>query len=97
MSNILTEPMPSRPRLSRPPLIAPAANLRSYTVIASDGKGYRLTPNGKQSWQTEPGKPYQSCVTFQYRRIDQDGKLIKRVRMSKKNRLRLKRAVSAAA
>ena len=97
MSNTLTEPAKSRPRLGRPPLIAPAANLKPYTVVASDGRRYRLIPNGKRSWQAELGKPWQSCCTFQYRRIDSDGKIINRVRMSKKNRIRLRRAVALAA
>lgn len=91
MSNTLTAPQPVRPRLGRPPLIAPAPNLASYNVTASDGRRYRLIPNGKRGWQADPSKPVVSIVTFQYRRIDNDGKIIKRVRMSKKNRLRLKR------
>lgn len=97
MSNTLTEQAKNRPCLGRPPLITPAANLKPYTVVASDGRGYRLIPNGKRIWQDQPGKPYQSCVTFQYRRIDSDGKPINRIRMSKKNRLRLKRSVYADA
>jgi hypothetical protein len=95
MSNTLTSPA-TRPRLGRPPLIAPAPNLSSYNVTASDGRRYRLIPTGVRHLPTPPGQPVQKCVTFQYRRIDEHGKLIKRIRISKKNRLRLKRAVAEA-
>lgn len=97
--NILskTSPQPAvRHRLGRPPLIAPAPNLASYNVTASDGRRYRLIPNGVRVIDTPPGQPVQKCVTSQYRRIDNDGKLIKRIRISKKNRLRLKRDVAEA-
>lgn len=71
--------------------------LPSYTVTASDGRRYRLTPNGLRVWKDKPGQPEQSCLTFEYRRIDENGQPIKRIRISKKNRLRLKRAVALAA
>lgn len=97
MSNTLTAPQSNPPRLMRPPMIAPAAGLKPYRVTASDGRMYRLTPNGVRSWQHEPGKPVSRIVTFKYQRIDAGGNLIKRVRMSKKNKLRLRRAVAQAA
>jgi hypothetical protein len=71
--------------------------LPSYTVTASDGRRYRLTPNAVRVFQTAPGQPKQDCFTFSYRRIDENGQPIKRIRISKKNRLRLKRAVALAA
>jgi hypothetical protein len=78
-------------KLTCPPLIKPAKGLRPYTVTASNGRRYRLTPSGTRSFQPVPGAPTQTCVTFNYRRIDGDGRQIMRIRMSKKNRLRLRR------
>lgn len=97
MNNTLTTPQSIRPRLVAPPLVNPNSKFAGYTVTASDGRRYRLTQNAIRSFQTAPGQPYQNCFTFSYRRIDEKGQPIKRIRISKKNRLRLKRAVALAA
>lgn len=77
-------------KLTSPPIIQPAANLLPYTVTASDSRRYRLTPNGVRSFRNPAGRTEQ-CVTFSYRRIGTGGQPIQRIRMSKKNRLRLRR------
>ena len=93
----MTTPQQTRPRLVTPPLVNPASQFAGYAVTASDGKRYRLTPNAVRVFQTAPGQPKQECLTFSYRRIDEHGRPIKRILMSKKNRLRLKRAVAMTA
>jgi hypothetical protein len=93
MNNIFVLPQsePATPRLGHPPMIAPAKGLKPYIATASDGRRYRVTPSGARTFRPHPKATPQTCVTFSYRRIDTDGKPLQRIRMSKKNRLRLRR------
>lgn len=97
MKTALITTTPPRPRLMSPPMISPGPDLKPYRVTASDGRSYRVTPNGKRTYQPDLSKPAVAICTFKYQRIDAAGNLIKRLRMSKKNKLRLRRAVAQAA
>jgi hypothetical protein len=61
-------------------------------VKSANGQHYRLTPNGKRYLPTAPGELPRFIYTFQYRRCDEQGSITPRVRQSKKNRLRARRA-----
>ena len=74
--------------MQAPTIITPVRQLAK----ASDGKHYLLTPNGKR--RIIGGQRWEFCFTFQYRRCDERGKIIPRVRQSKKVRLAMRHAAS---
>lgn len=66
---------------------------RPFAIKDSYGKFYGLFPNGKRH---TIGYSSKQIATFQYRRLNNDGTPTPRVRKSKKQRLRERRASIAA-
>jgi len=73
-------------------LFAPCVNFSEpfakYTARASDGKRYLLIPRKSRKHASID----KVSIGFQYRRIDETGAIIPRIRQSKKQRLAIRRA-----
>lgn len=69
-------------------------HLNHDPIIRNDAEGqrtYLLIPNGVKNFTT---KEEGAVVSFQYRRLDAEGNIKPRIRMSKKQRLRQRRSAN---